>query len=264
VIVPQTSGMAQSVAPIQAPVKKSSGTPWIVVLSIVCVVLLMCGGVLVALLLPAVNAAREAGRRASCLNKMHQLGLAMANYQSTYGHYPPASGGTKGHPVSWRVALLPFMEYDYLYKQYHQDEPWNSPNNLAIAKQALKEYQCPSDTQDGAGETSYVMITGKNTAGGTPGSPGARLMQFTNGSSQTIMIVEVHGLKIPWTEPRDITLDELIQRVTASGGHIGHVSGFNVTMADGSVRNIPAQINPGDLRIMATVNGGKPVETDEE
>ena len=89
-------------------------------------------------------------------------------------------------------------------------------------------------------------------------------MQFTNGLSQTILIVEVHGLKISWTEPRDITLDELIQRVKASGGHIGHVSGFNATMADGSVRNFPAQINPEDLRIMATVNGGKPVETDEE
>ena len=82
-------------------------------------------GILIGLLLPAINAAREAGRRASCLNKGHQLGLAMQNYASTYANaLPPAAGlyGTSTAKTiggySFLVKLLPFMEYDYLYKSF--------------------------------------------------------------------------------------------------------------------------------------------------
>ena len=76
--------------------------------------------------------------------------------------------------------------------------------------------------------------------------------------SNTILVVEVHGLKIPWTEPRDITLDELLARLR-SGGRIGHVAGFNVGMADGSVRTLPMQIDAEMLRRLATINDGLPV-----
>ena len=143
VIVPQASGMAQAVATMLAapglPRQNRSGHaldyPSSPLSSPSC-----CSAAAYwpgSCFLPSMPL-REAGRRASCLNKMHQLGLAMANYQSTYGHYPPAVGGTKGNPVSWRVALLPFMEYDYLYKQYHQDEPWNSPCNNSRHRQAKR------------------------------------------------------------------------------------------------------------------------------
>ena len=73
----------------------------------------------------------------------------------------------------------------------------------------MNEFRCPSDDQAANGETSYVMLTGPNTIGGKPGSPGTSLGQVTGGTSKTILVLEVHGLKIPWTEPRDITLNEL-------------------------------------------------------
>jgi hypothetical protein len=258
VIVPQTSGMAQSVAPLQAPVKKSSGTPWIVVLAIVCVVLLMCGGVLAGLLLPAVNAAREAGRRASCMNKTKMLCLAIINYESKYGRLPPAVDTKSGQPVSWRVAILPFLDQEGIYRQYNQNEAWNSPGNMQFVKARPSEFVCPSDSEIADGETSYVMITGPNTTGGTPGSKGVAPMQIRNGASNTLLIVEVHGLKIPWTEPKDITLNELTQRLR-SGGRIGHVSGFIVGMADGSVHILPYTIDAETLRRLAIVNNGQPV-----
>jgi len=261
VIVPQSSGVAQSVAPPQAAPRKS-GTPWIVILAVACGVLVVCGGVLAALLLPAIQAAREAGRRAACMNNIKQINLALVNYQSLYRRFPPASDGTKGQPVSWRIAILPFIERDNLYKQYRQDEPWDSPHNLAIAKQMPREFLCPSDTGAGEGETSYVMITGENTIGGTPDSSGVTPRQITDGTSNTIMIVEVHGLKIPWTEPRDITVDELLQRVR-SGGRIGHVATFNVGMADGSVRPLPNRIDAETLRRLAIINDGQPVKIND-
>jgi hypothetical protein len=91
------------------------------------------------------------------------------------------------------------------------------------------EFRCPSDSDAADDETSYVMVTGPNTVGGPSGSPGTRPREITDGLSSTILVVEVHGLKIPWTEPRDITLDELLARLR-SGARIGHVAGFYVSI----------------------------------
>jgi hypothetical protein len=164
--------------------------------------------------------------------------------------------------MSWRVAILPFMEQNSMYKQYDPKQPWNSPKNLGLAKLMPLDYRCPSDSDAAEGETSYVMITGKNTIGGLPGSPGTRLNEITDGTSYTILVVEVHGLKIPWTEPRDITLDELTARLR-SGGRIGHVASFNAALADGSVRQLPAKIDVETLRRLATINDGLPVQIDQ-
>jgi prepilin-type processing-associated H-X9-DG protein len=82
--------------------------------------------------------------------------------------------------------------------------------------------------------------------------------------SKTIMVVEVQGLKIPWTEPRDITLDELVERLKSSGGRIGHVSGFNVGMVDGSVQRLSVKIDAQTLRQLTLINGKKPVRVDSD
>jgi hypothetical protein len=65
-------------------------------------------------------------------NQMKQLGLALHNYAAANGHLPPAvSRGPDGKPLlSWRVAILPYLEEEQLYKQFHQDEPWDSPHNI--------------------------------------------------------------------------------------------------------------------------------------
>jgi prepilin-type N-terminal cleavage/methylation domain-containing protein len=120
-------------------------------------------GILIGLLLPAINAAREAGRRASCLNKGHQLGLAMQNYASTYANaLPPAAGlyGTSATKTiggySFLVKLLPFMEYDYLYKSFVTQYPPTAagviPYTLTgttpvcvAGNTSLKEFTCPSN-----------------------------------------------------------------------------------------------------------------------
>jgi prepilin-type N-terminal cleavage/methylation domain-containing protein/prepilin-type processing-associated H-X9-DG protein len=115
-------------------------------------------GVLVALLLPAVQAAREAARRASCVNNMRQMGLAIHNYADAHaGDFPP--GGITNGPccetrsgTSWTIEILPHLEAGNLYDQYDQEEPnestdpnGNGKNNSLVAQQRVEAYICPSD-----------------------------------------------------------------------------------------------------------------------
>ncbi len=106
-------------------------------------------GILVALLLPAVQAAREAARRSSCSNNMKQLGLATLNYESTFKRLPP---GNLGHRDSkpktpHLVNLLPFLEEGNKFALYNRDVDWNLQplTVLEALRSALPTYQCPSD-----------------------------------------------------------------------------------------------------------------------
>src|ERR1700731_3796855 len=103
-------------------------------------------GVLIALLLPAVQSAREAARRAQCTNNLKQIGLAFHNYHSANNAFPRAAITDKqGKPVlSWRVAILPYIEQQELYKKFKRDEPWDSPHNKALLKEVPTTYVCPS------------------------------------------------------------------------------------------------------------------------
>ena len=171
VIVPQTSGVAELVPEPAEVAPRRSGTPWIVILVISCGLLVVCGGILAGLLLPAIQAAREAGRRAACTNNLKQICLAFAAYETRNLQFPPAATMDEkgGPPMSWRVAILPLLDQDALYRQYDPKQPSNSPKNLALVKQMPSQFRCPSDSNPGDGETSYVMITGKNTVGGARG-----------------------------------------------------------------------------------------------
>jgi hypothetical protein len=71
-------------------------------------------------------------------NKMHQIALAIGCYEQTHGSFPSAVMEKDGKPLlSWRVAILPLIDEDALYKRFHLDEPWDSPHNLEVAKGAL-------------------------------------------------------------------------------------------------------------------------------
>lgn len=111
-------------------------------------------GVLVALLLPAVQAAREAARRSSCLNNLKQLALSMHNHHDVRNNLPPGGTyyGTCCTPptyTTWTIEGLPYMEQQQLYQQYNQLERNTSPNNNLVGKQRVKTHECPSDQMKG-------------------------------------------------------------------------------------------------------------------
>lgn len=102
-------------------------------------------GVLTAVLLPAVTAAREAARRTSCANNLRQLGLAAHNYNSATGHLPPPIAGTTfENKGSTLVLLMPYLEQNTLFEQYHRDEDIDSPNNVEITKREISIFRCPT------------------------------------------------------------------------------------------------------------------------
>jgi len=216
----------------------------------------LCLLVLIALLLPAIQTARGGARRITCNGQMKQIALALHNYQSANGCFPPAYIADKnGRPMhSWRVLIVPYLECDPLYRQYNFNEPWDGPNNKKLLAARPRRYVCPSDEDahaQGATQTSYVAVVGSNAAwSGEKPKKAADVAPL----SQTIMVVEVADAGINWTEPKDLSLDALEaagaqpSTVTVSSRHgtrndffctYRHYSGANVALADGSVRYLP-------------------------
>ena len=113
-------------------------------------------GVLVALLLPAIQSAREAARRAQCSNQLKQLGLALHNYHDIHGTFPPsgihnrdghgASATSSSWGPSWLVMSLPFFEQEALYNQYDFSLPRARDGvNQTVVTVELPNLRCPSD-----------------------------------------------------------------------------------------------------------------------
>jgi hypothetical protein len=267
VTVPAFSGAAPFAAPV-APAKSSMSVGLIVLIVVLVLLvpvgflfLLVCSGMLTGLSLPAVQAAREAARRAQCTNNLKQIGLAMHNYHDTYKCFPPAYiPDEDGEPMhSWRVLILPFMEQGYVYDQYNFDEPWDSPANLALADTMINPYQCPSSPASDLSETSYAVIEGPGALFDGPNA--YKISDVTDGTSNTIMVVEVAGSGIHWMEPRDLELEQLDLQINGPNGDIqsNHPGGVNATIADGSVRFLSETIDSGILDALITRSGGERV-----
>lgn len=101
-------------------------------------------GILVSLLLPAVQAAREAARRMQCTNNLKQLGLATHNYLSAHSRLPLCLNGTT-KPLSVHAYLLPFLEQIPLYNQVDFKTSWNSPTNAVAMGTSVQTFNCPSE-----------------------------------------------------------------------------------------------------------------------
>jgi prepilin-type N-terminal cleavage/methylation domain-containing protein len=110
-------------------------------------------GILVALLLPAVQAAREAARRTSCLNNLTQLGLANHSYEFHFEHLPPGvtnedgpiRNEAKGTHVSWIVHVLPYIEQNILARKFDRQAGAYAPANAPVRAAQISILQCPSD-----------------------------------------------------------------------------------------------------------------------
>ncbi len=207
-------------------------------------------GVLTGLLLPAVQAAREAARRMQSSNNLKQICLCMHNFESVYRQLPPrASKDTNGKPLlSWRVALLPYMEQADLYKQFHLDEPWDSAHNIKLLEKMPPTYSHPSFV----GPPNHTVYLAPYYQGTVWSLDKPRFEDITDGLARTIAFFEVgdeHA--VPWTKPDDLDLDQidLIDCFRPIGSNVGNF--------DGSIRFLARDIDEFVLEALVTNAGGE-------
>ncbi|MEI7853931.1 MAG: DUF1559 domain-containing protein [Planctomycetota bacterium] len=217
--------------------------------------LIPTSAIAIGMMLPAVSKVREAAQRMSSINNLKQIALAMHNYESTYNGFPAAAICDKktGKPLlSWRVAILPFIEQEALYKQFKLDEPWDSEHNLKLAKNMPKVYFHPKANKPGDDKTHYRLFYGKGAAFELDKS--AKLQTFTDGTSNTLMVVEAEE-PVVWTNPNDLAFDptKALPKMLSIDGK------FSAAYGDGSVRTFKMPIDQEILKLLIQKNDGKSI-----
>jgi prepilin-type processing-associated H-X9-DG protein len=213
----------------------------------------------------AVQDAREAARRSSCISNLKFVGAAVRSYQDRHGTFPPAYSVDKdGRPLlSWRVLIIDGTFDRTEIADFDQSQSWDSANNRALLDRVPRGmgrcelYECPSDTRRGAHETDYLMPVGTEAI--SDGPHGRSLSAITAGTSYTIVAGERSASGVCWTEPRDLKVDEMSFRLndpTRPGFRSAHPRAVNVMMADGSVRPLNNDIDSEVLKSMVNISGG--------
>jgi type II secretory pathway pseudopilin PulG len=166
-------------------------------------------GVLVSLLLPAVQSAREAARRMSCQNNLKQIALATHNYHDAYKYLPPASTNSNLSGSSAFAAILPYIEQASLYTQYDFSKGNSDPMNTQVVSQRIKTYICPScffirkvpipecDANRAPGTYGFSTSSGdpyaeSNGAIVNALTPLTRFASVSDGTSNTLLVGEAH------------------------------------------------------------------------
>ena len=155
--------------------------------------------VLVSLLLPAVQQAREAARRTQCKNNLKQLGLAHHNYHDVYNVFPKSaiitidvSTGTLrfDQAICWATSILPYMDQVNVYSLYDQSVDDYHPNNANAVKSVIPAFLCPS-TPRGSNTITYTIPAGTVLASGYPGTDVA--YTFLGGATDYLRFDGVRG-----------------------------------------------------------------------
>ncbi|WP_168189352.1 DUF1559 domain-containing protein [Paludisphaera borealis] len=217
----------------------------------------------------AAGQAREAARSAQCVGNFKQVGLALLNYESTYGSLPPAYvADAQGKPLhSWRVLLLPFLGQDSLYAKIRFDEPWDSPNNRELHAMRPSTFFCPSGPEAAEhGFTSILAVVGPRTLFPGSGVPG-RLTDIRDDPESTLMLVESDNAAIHWMEPRDLVWGDMSFRVNdrsrpniSSKHALGEHRGAHVATAADGMASLPDDRPPGDIKAMLLIDDGTKVD----
>jgi prepilin-type processing-associated H-X9-DG protein len=149
--------------------------------------------ILIAIALPAIQLSREVARRSACANRLHQMGLALASYHTTYFVFPPhilvpagAGGSSWGGPWSEKVMLLPQMDASELYNALNFGLPWADAANTTVTNTSHAMFLCPSDSSPpneigGGGFCNYKACMG---SGVYPDGPDAAIQPAWTSSAR--------------------------------------------------------------------------------
>jgi Ca-activated chloride channel homolog len=207
----------------------------------------------------------QGSRSAQCEANLERLGRAFHEYHEVHGHFPaPALVRSDGTPLlSWRVALLPHLGYRPLYERFHLDEPWDSPHNRSLLAEMPPELACPTAAVPRDGQTGYMVVVGpkigpQGVSTAFDASRGAQISEFTDGTSNTILVVETDA-RVPWTKPDDLGWHQGGAPPQLKSPHSG---GAHVVFADGHTRFLKDTTQPTTFLTLLTINGGEVISSD--
>lgn len=240
-------------------------------------------GVLLSLLIPAVQYARETSRRTACSSNLRNQVLALQNFHDANRLLPFGRNNTAGLDTSWFLEILPYVEQGKLLDSYDRTSLWTTPpHNLAIANQTISLFRCPSSVVKFPGDTDYGGMTGSGITAASLSSAfnngvmivnedgtasNIFLSSITDGTSQTIAIAESSDrLETPgrWISGFSSFSHNNGKVTSNQEGEIFsyHTRGANVAFADGSVRFLTLSTAPYVLGAMCTRNHGETISMD--
>jgi hypothetical protein len=185
--------------------------------------------------------------------QLKQIGFALHNHHDVFGHFPANSGTADKPLLSWRVALLPYLEQGELYKQFKLDEPWDSEHNKPLLARLPPIYR---DQQvEDPSRTTFQVFTGEGTAFG---NEKFNFANITDGTSNTIAVIKTPPEKaVPWTKPEDLKFMEdnplsVLGRIPPEG--------IGILLFDGAVVRLPADYPEEMWRRLIQPSDGSVVE----
>lgn len=194
--------------------------------------------------------------RSQRINDLKQIILAMHSYEAKHGKFPRAAiYSDAGEPLlSWRVAILPFLDQQELFEQFHLDEPWDSPNNMMLAEK-MPEVYISSETSVASTETTVQVPFGTGLL--FDGKQEISFADIKDGSVNTIAIVNTSpGQAVCWTKPADwkVDLENPWKGLKPTTGE-----GIAIAFADGSTYWFVLDRKDEDMRALLTRDGGEVV-----
>ena len=201
-------------------------------------------------------------------NNLKIVALGLHNYESAYGKLPASAGlaGKAGKPLlSWRVAILPYIEHERLFKQFKTDEPFDSPHNAKVVADnpMPKEFESPGVETPSKKTRLQGFVS---PAGGKGAQPmfeparGVSLLSITDGTSNTILVA-IAAEPVEWAKPADIPF--------APGADLRKLVHFapdgpaHVVMGDGAALKVKAGVTAKVFEALVTRNGGEVVQPAE-
>ena len=209
---------------------------------------------------PAEKAKVEAAAmRTNSANNLKQIGVAFHTYHD-YNKFVPLhaiySKDDKTPLLSWRVAILPYLEQQTLYEQFKLDQPWDSEHNKKLIPLMPKVYAAAVESKKKEGMTYWQVFTGQDCLFDGPKKM-KWIQSVGDGLSNTIMVIE-GAEPVFWTKPADLELPKAGGKMPALGGQFPDFT--HVVMCDSAVHSFRRDLDPAILRALVTPNGREEID----
>ncbi len=239
-------------------------------------------GILIAMLLPAVQSVRESARRTTCSNNLRQIGIALSAYHSTHEEFPVGCTEWRGtakpgaRQIAWSARVLPQLEQQIVFDGLELNEAFDAPANATAAATVIQTFICPrgqrgSQLSEGRGPADYGGIYGERING--PNNPPKGIMlhdtgvaadEIADGLSSTIIVAE----DVDWPDGQWINGRNLFDQAFAINAapafendiRSGHQGGANSVFAGGSVHFLSETMALSTLAALCTRDSGEIVD----